>query len=75
MFLIDLHLSLLLSAQYNGGSHYVEYRKVVFEDGVLHSFEDKADVLCVCRTSEVGVDGFLLVWILLHKHFQNELFG
>lgn len=49
--------------------------QVALQDVVLHGAEDEANVICVCGTSEVGVDEFILVWIKVDKHAQDEIFS
>ena len=42
--------------------------KVFFDDDVCHGVEHNLNVLCVCGTSQVGVDFFLA---LLHVQVQK----
>lgn len=55
--------------------HEVELPQVQLEDGVLDGSEDKADVLRVRGTREVGVDDLLLVRVLVLIEFQDKVSG
>lgn len=55
-------------------SFQVEVMEVVDEQRVFDSFEDKADVLCVCGTGEVCVHRLVALHVQILVHLQEEFF-
>lgn len=53
----------------------IELPQVELQDRVLDSSKDKTNIFCVCGTSEVGVNYFLLVGVLILIQLQNEVSG
>lgn len=61
----------LFASQYF--SNQVVFFEIELQDGVFDGREDKADVLRVGGTCEMGVDDLVTVWVQVHKHLQDEL--